>query len=352
MDGTTPERTELRPALENAHYTNPDHFAADRRRIFYRSWVGFCHDSDLAGPGAYMSGHVADQPIFLIRGTDGTVRGFFNVCRHRAHRIVDGTGVAERVLVCPYHAWSYETSGALRSARGAEKGQDPTKLGLTPVRVENVAGFWFVNLDPGAEPISAIAPGLTQQVRETSPDIESYVRLCEGQYEIACNWKVFVENGLECYHCAPAHPGFCEAVDLDAYEIASSGSYTRHWGSLKAGGTYSAWKLFPWTGLRATTNPHTVTMITQQPLAADRTIAKYELFGPAEMQGDTEQLRGDWIDTSFVHEDVALSESSQIGLNSLGFPGGLVMHSTAYDSEHMLTDFQNWVRARLADHDV
>ena len=349
MDGTTPERTELLPALENAHYTSPQHFDQDRTRIFYKSWVGFCHDSDLPEPGSYLAGQVADQPIFAIRGQDGRVRAFFNVCRHRAHRIVEGQGKAERVLVCPYHAWSYETSGALRSARGAEKGCDASTLGLMPVQIEKLAGFWFVNLDPDAASIADIAPGLHEQIVDHVPGIERYVRLCEGDYEIACNWKVFVENGLECYHCAPAHPGFCEAVDLDAYEIASSGTFTRHWGSLKAGGVYSSWKLFPWTGLRATSNPATMTMISQQPIAADRTIAKYVLYGPSDMRGDTEKLRRDWIDTSFVHEDVALSESSQIGLNSLGFPGGMIMHSTAYDSGHMLTDFQNWVRARMGD---
>ena len=105
--------------------------------------------------------------------------------------------------------------------------------------------------------------------------------------------------------------------------------------------------MFPWTALRSTTNPQTITMINLRPVAVDRTIATYTLYGPAGMAGDREQLYSDWIDTSFVHEDIALSESVQIGLSSRGFPGGLVMHSDAYDSEHMLTDFQTWVRAQL-----
>ena len=346
MDGTTPQKTELLPALGNTHYTCPEMFRQERAAIFHTSWVGFCHDSDLPEAGSYLAGHVADQPIFAIRDKSGEVRAFFNVCRHRAHRIVEGQGKAERVLVCPYHAWSYETTGALRSARGAEKSCDPTTLGLRPVRIEKVAGFWFVNLDPDAQPISEIAPGYEQQVMDNSPGIETYVRLCEGEYEIACNWKVYVENGLECYHCGPAHPGFCETVDLDAYEIASSGTFTRHWGSLKAGGQYSSWKLFPCTTLRTTTTPRTATMIQVRPTAVDQTVATYTLFGPAQMKGDQETLRREWVDTSFVHEDIALSESTQIGIGSLGFPGGLIMHSTGYDSEHMLTDFQNWVRQK------
>jgi phenylpropionate dioxygenase-like ring-hydroxylating dioxygenase large terminal subunit len=116
---------------------------------------------------------------------------------------------------------------------------------------------------------------------------------------------------------------------------------------MKAGGQYSSWKLFPWTTLRSTTDPATITMIQVQPMAANRTVSTLTLYGPASMAGDQDRLYRAWVDTSFVKEDIALSESVQVGMNSLGFPGGLILHSTEYDSEHMLTDFQNWIRAQL-----
>jgi choline monooxygenase len=191
------------------------------------------------------------------------------------------------------------------------------------------------------------APGLEAQILGDSPEAESYVRLCQGSYDVRCNWKIYVENGLECYHCGPAHPGFCETVDLDAYQISSNGSFTRHWGRIKAGGQYSSWKLFPHTTLRSTTNPPTITMIQVQPMAADRTVSTLTLYGPASMAGDRDTLYRNWVDTSFVKEDIALSESVQVGMNSRGFDRGLIMHSGEYDSEHMLTDFQDWVRARM-----
>jgi choline monooxygenase len=347
MDGTSTHGAELRPALGNQAYTSPDVYRAEHEAILYRGWTGFCHDTDLPGPGAYRAGQIADQPVFLIRGKDGQVRGFYNVCRHRLHRIVEGQGTAERLLICPYHAWSYETDGCLRSARGAEKGQDRKALGLQPIRAEKLAGFWFVNLDPDAASLAETAPGLEAQILGDVPQAESYVRLCQGSYDVACNWKIYVENGLECYHCGPAHPGFCETVDLDAYQISSNGSFTRHWGQLKAGGQYSSWKLFPHTTLRSTTNPATITMIQVQPLAADRTVSTLTLFGPADMAGDRDTLHRNWVDTSFVKEDIALSQSVQTGMNSRAFPAGLIMHSGAYESEHMLTDFQNWIRARM-----
>jgi choline monooxygenase len=347
MDGVKTGAARLQPALANDYYTSADVYRAEHAKIFYRSWICLAHDSDLAEPGAYVAGHVADQAVFAIRGRDGTVRAFYNVCRHRGHRLVEGRGVAERVLVCPYHAWSYEQTGALRSARGAESGHDREALGLQPIRIERLAGIWFVNLDPDAPPLADTVPGLETQMLEDLPQLSTFQRLCDGTYEVACNWKVYIENGLECYHCAPAHPGFCETVDLDAYEIASYGNFTRHWGRIKAGGQYSSWKLFPLTTLRTTSNPTTVVTFQLRPLAVDRCQVTLTLYGPASLAGDQDKLYRDWVDTSFVHEDIALSGSVQIGLSSRGLPGGLLMVSDGYESEQLLADFQTWVRAAL-----
>lgn len=349
MDGAKTGTAALQPALANGYYTSPENYRTEHARIFYRSWQFLAHDCDLAETGAYVAGHIADQAVFAIRGRDGTVRAFYNVCRHRGHRIVEGRGVAERVLVCPYHAWSYEQDGALRSARGAEKGQDRETLGLQPIRIERMGGLWFVNLDPDAPTLAEAAPGLEAQVLAEMPQAADFQRLCEGTYQVNCNWKVYIENGLECYHCAPAHPGFCETVDLDAYEIASYGSFTRHWGRIKAGGQYSSWKLFPLTTIRVTTNPTTIVAFQLRPLAVDRCQVTLNLFGPAALVGDREKLHRDWIDTSFVHEDILLSESVQVGMSSRGLPGGLLVVSDGYDSEHLLADFQTWVRAALAE---
>ncbi len=347
MDGVSEGSARLEPALANEYYTSPEKYRHEHPQIFYRSWLFLAHDSELAETGAYVAGHVADQAVFAIRGRDGTVRAFYNVCRHRGHRIVEGRGRAERALICPYHAWSYETTGALRSARGAERGEDRAALGLQPVRIERVAGLWFVNLDPDAVPLAETAPGLDTQILSELPELPDYQMLCEGTFKIAANWKVFVENGLECFHCAPAHPGFCEIVDLDAYEIASYGTFTRHWGKMKAGGRYSSWKLFPMTTLRAASEERSLVTFRLRPLAVDRCVQTLTLYGPAERAGEHEALYRDWIDTSFVHEDMALAASVQIGLSNRGRPGGLLMMSDGYESEHLLADFQTWVRRAL-----
>ncbi len=347
MDGVSEGSARLEPALANEYYTSPEKYRHEHPQIFYRSWLFLAHDSELAETGAYVAGHVADQAVFAIRGHDGTVRAFYNVCRHRGHRIVEGRGRAERVLICPYHAWSYQQSGALRSARGGERGADRAALGLRPIRIERLAGLWFVNLDPDAPPLKEVTPGLEAQIREGLPEIETFGLLCEGTFDVSCNWKVHVENGLECFHCAPAHPGFCEIVDLDAYEIASHGTFTRHWGRMKAGGRYISWKLFPLTTLRAASDVPMVTTFRLRPLAVDRCELTLTLYGPAALAGDRDALYRDWIETSFLREDIALTESVQIGLSNRGLPGGLLMMSDGYESEHLLADFQTWVRRAL-----
>ena len=89
MDGTIEGSISLEPALVSKYYTSPEIFRHEHPKIFYRSWLFLAHDSDLAETGAYVAGYVADQAVFAIRGRDGTVRAFYNVCRHCGHRIVD-----------------------------------------------------------------------------------------------------------------------------------------------------------------------------------------------------------------------------------------------------------------------
>ncbi len=204
-----------------------------------------------------------------------------------------------------------------------------------------------MNLDPAAPSLESSVPGLEAQIRAEMPEIESYKMICEGTFEIACNWKVYIENGIECYHCAPAHPGFCAIVDLDRYEIGAYPGFTRHWGQMKAGGRYSSWKIFPSTTIRSSTDGPAVVAFRLRPVAPDRVVQTMTLYGPAACLADRERLYRDWIDTSFLREDIALAESVQVGLSSRGFPGGLIMRSEGYESEHLLAEFQDWVRRAL-----
>ena len=226
--------------LPGFYYSRPDIFAEECERIFYKSWQLVAHESELANPGDYACAEIVDQGIFVIRGKDGTVRGFYNVCQHRAHELLKGRGSIKGAIVCPYHAWAYETDGSLRAARHADKLPDFDKgcFSLKEVRVEIALGFVFVNLDPAAPTLDSLAGAMFEDMRSELPwwdevkvSAESSGDSWDGSV-LKANWKTLAENCLECYHCAPAHPALCDLVDMRSYHCAVNGAWLKSFGKL------------------------------------------------------------------------------------------------------------------------
>ena len=148
------------------------------------------------------------MPVVVVRGRDGKLRAFVNVCRHRGSEIVSERGRRE-TLQCPYHAWTYELDGRLRAAPRSEReaGFDPRELGLVPAAVDTWGPFVFVHADANAPALQKTLADLPQLI---DPDTASILPQAGGAQRPG-NWKVAVENYLECYHCAVAHPGFCDS---------------------------------------------------------------------------------------------------------------------------------------------
>ncbi len=119
-------------ALPGYLYSDPAVFAEEKRRLFYASWQVVAHESELPNAGDYVCASVVDQSLFVLRGHDGVVRAFFNVCQHRAHELLTGKGNVKSVIVCPYHAWSYELDGSLRGARATRHLPDVRSAGIRP----------------------------------------------------------------------------------------------------------------------------------------------------------------------------------------------------------------------------
>src|SRR5699024_10741368 len=163
-------------------------------------WV--CHEESLRENGAYLAVEVAGRPIFLTRGQDGELRGFYNVCKHRGHHLLEGQGKTKRIT-CPYHAWTYDLQGQLRVAPGTEGLQnfDKSEICLDRVAVEEFCGFIFVNLDPAARPMAEQTGNLRAEIEQFAPDIKNLTFAHRLTYDIQSNWKNIVDNFLECYHC-------------------------------------------------------------------------------------------------------------------------------------------------------
>jgi choline monooxygenase len=232
-------------ALPPWTYRDAAFFEREKRGIFYKSWQYAGWVGQVANAGDYLTAEILDQSVIILRAEDGELRGFHNVCQHRGHPLLAGSGRVARI-VCPYHAWSYRLDGGLATARGAEKQAhfDCTRLRLPAVRVEVFAGkFVFFNLDPDARPLAELAAGLAEELAREVIDFGEMRRVDragpDGQREalephdpIRANWKVFTDICLECSHCRPLHPECSRLIDMDSVRVREHAYWSAKSGEL------------------------------------------------------------------------------------------------------------------------
>lgn len=186
-------------------YTSERFFRGEIERLFAKVWNFVGRAERVPEPGDYFAVDVATVPIVVVRGADRRVRAFANTCRHRGCALVQGEGNC-RNFVCPYHAWSYALSGELVATptdMDESVGFDMKDYGLTPVRLESWAGFMFVNMDPAA-------PGLADYLGNMPAllaryDCESLALGRRLEFDVACNWKLYVENLKDAQHVQIVH---------------------------------------------------------------------------------------------------------------------------------------------------
>ena len=205
--------TNAQDTLAAALYSDPTVYEAERKAIFAKSWQLLAHDSQLAAPGDYVAATFAGYPVLAVRGDDGVIRAFHNVCRHRAGPLVkDGAGHAGRGLTCLYHGWRYALDGRLASARdfGPAENFDPRNFGLVALACESWRGFVFMNMDKNAPQLMrTIAP---LEERASALSLERFTRAQHSVHDLKCNWKTYVENYLEGYHIPVLHPALAASL--------------------------------------------------------------------------------------------------------------------------------------------
>jgi choline monooxygenase len=339
-------------------YVNPRWFGVDQRAIIARSWQWWCHVERLREPGQYVTGEVAGMPIVALRGWDGELRAYYNVCRHRAHELVSGAG-SIRNLVCPYHAWTYDLSGRLISARHTRDlvDFDLSAICLMPVQIVEFAAFVFVNLDADAPNLAAQADGLVEEIAQWAPDAADLTLACRLTYDVASNWKNVVDNFLECYHCHVAHKDFVSLVDMDSYTVTTHGIYSSHMahaGTMVntaydvAGATvtdHAVWWLWPNTCLLRYPGRGNLMVLRIIPVGPDRTLETLEVFleSPEPNTAEIDAIR--YFDEVLQVEDIALVESVQRGMRTPAFEQGRLVIDCAGSglSEHALHHFHSLV---------
>ncbi|NCF36180.1 MAG: Rieske 2Fe-2S domain-containing protein [Gammaproteobacteria bacterium] len=199
--------------LDARYFTDRELYRRIVDQVFYKNWLLACHSSQVGKPGDYLTLEIYDQDILVTHDRDGAIRAFYNVCQHRGHKLASGSG-NKKLLVCPYHAWSYDLRGQLKAAPHANKvpGFDSSKICLTEIRLENFLGFLFINLDPDAAGMDQTYPGIRDEMFKLCPDVEQRKYAYHHTADEGCNWFVAVENYNECYHCSNCHPSFAKGI--------------------------------------------------------------------------------------------------------------------------------------------
>jgi len=199
-------------------YTDANVLTSEQEKIFSRTWQVIGHASQVANPGDYFTAELIGEPLLVVRGNDGILRGFYNVCRHRAGPPAEGCG-SRKLFRCGYHGWTYSLDGSLLSATEIEgvDGFRPEDFALRPVRTEVWFNLIFVNLDAAARPLLDTLGALPRQAEKFPfPEMKLFER---RTYDMKCNWKTYVDNYLEGYHLPSVHPGLNRELDFNAYVV-------------------------------------------------------------------------------------------------------------------------------------
>ena len=207
-------------ALEPRLYTDPAVLEAEQELIFERTWQLAGHVGSLPRPGSYITARAGTQPVLVVRDDQGQLRAYRNVCRHRGSRLLSGSGQCKAAIRCRYHGWTYRLDGSLIGVpEGMAFGEklDKTRFGLMPVRLEEMCGLIFVNLDSDATPLAELVGDLPQRLAPYR--IETLQQFAPGEGTQPANWKAVVDNYIEGYHIPIAHPGLMRMLDYKHYDV-------------------------------------------------------------------------------------------------------------------------------------
>jgi choline monooxygenase len=253
-------------------------YEADQRAIFDRAWQLVGPVSELAELGSYIATEFGMAKVLIIRSaSDGVLRGFRNVCRHRGARLVpEGSGTCS-VIQCPYHQWIYGDIGDLRRAPwfGEEPGFDIADWPLDAISVTEWRGLVFAAIDP----IESLTDQLGDLVADLADEpIESYLPAAAKRLEFDANWKIYTDNFIEGYHIPGIHPAFFRAIEFDKFETTARRGYVHMTAPPRDGLIYSGVWLWMWPNTTLSLFPGGMNTSRINPLAVDRTELDYHYY--------------------------------------------------------------------------
>lgn len=352
-------------------YTSPEFYRREIDRIWKKVWNFVGSADQIPNRGDYFTLRFADIPIIILRDLDGVIRAFANTCRHRGSELLEGKGNC-KLIVCPYHSWTYELTGNLRGAPEMDKTIDFNKdeNGLVPIKIDTWSGFLFVTFNENAPSLKKFLGGLPDKLAPYNFENMALVR--RKTFEMECNWKLFVENAKESYHIATVH-----RATINKYASAKSAGYwveeptgeyvitfAQHEGSMallkgakgfptietligkrEAGGTYAP-LIYPSTYLACTID--CAWYLEMHPISPSRTLMVHGALFPRQRleRDDFEEVVKNYFQRwdVTIDEDILASVRQQRGLETPYAPPGRFSHR-----EPLVHQIDNWVLDQVLD---
>ncbi|APU13393.1 MULTISPECIES: aromatic ring-hydroxylating oxygenase subunit alpha [Actinoalloteichus] len=371
---TTDGPTGLVATLPGRYYTDPAVFEREQQRIFEAGWICAARAADLRAPGDFRTVQVGRESVLLVLGRDGVQRAFLNICRHRGARLcVEESGTVRRSLQCPYHAWTYGLDGRLTAAPNLSSlgAVDRTEYGLISVALRHWLGYLWVCL--GSAPpsfedtvIDAVTERLGDPAAVERYQVESLSLGRRISYDVRANWKLIVENFMECYHCATIHPeltdvlpefaegyaaqyyvghGAAFAEEAEGFTIDGRPGFARLPGiAADQDRRYYAATVRPQVFLNLV--PDHVILHRMYPLAVDRTLVECDwLYAPDVVAAGADTSASVELFDRVNRQDFEACERCQPAMASRAYARGGVLVPV----EHHIGGFHDWLLDRLGE---
>ncbi len=340
LDDYSPSELARAKTLPSRWYLDPAFLDAEQERIFSRTWQWLGASAEVTNPGDFMTGGVGGEPLVAVRGNDEVLRGFYNVCKHRAGPVAVGHGNAP-ALLCRYHGWTYGLDGCLRRAREFEgvEDWDPATVALDPVTLAEWAPLVFANLDATAPAWSEVLGEIPTEIAEAGFDLGSMVSIERRDYTVNANWKVYVDNYLEGYHIPIAHPGLYRTIDYAAYLVETRRFHSRQHAPFRPGagsvgdrdrrylrtdGEEQALYYWVFPNLMLNLYPDNLQLNVVLPIDHDHTLTIFEWFALPDLARERREAVDEAISFSdqIQKEDIEVCEWVQERLGSRAYDTG------------------------------
>lgn len=312
--------------IPSSWYTDARMGPFERDAVFRPAWQVVGHASQVPETGDYLCAAVADEPVIVVRGADGGLRAFYNVCRHRGGPLALDDRGSCRMLQCKYHGWTYTLDGALRGVPRFDRTElfDRADFALVPVAAEIWEGLIWVCVGAPAVPLTEALAGIAERI---APQDLSALRFHDRvEYAVACDWKVYVDNYLEGYHLPLVHPELCKTLDVSAYVTETAARHSLQHSPIRGGdgsaygdGDAFYWFVFPNGMLNVLPGRLQTNVVLPDGPGRCRVVFDYFYAPDTPEAAKADDLA---FSDAVQAEDIEICEAVQRGLASRGYDRG------------------------------